>query len=280
MNFNTSLNRVEAEREARERYVQERLSTYREKGEYIRNRKFDFAKSHYDSIEKVASTAALILASGAFFGGIGCAVGSICGIPGGPPGVILGAAIGGGVGTTIGAALAVGGEVQDLAPRYKKWLNDEKGKRFAEELRVFLSDDEVLQPYTCGITLEPVIDAVRTPQGQLYERAAIVEHIQRRGNDPITREPLRIEDLVDDNDATLAASKRLNGLIEEYQGMTKKYAPKLLEGLQAKCDDLQERANRLYNAELTRLQKMFDKKEISSKEFRLRVQGLNEKYFG
>ncbi len=45
------------------------------------------------------------------------------------------------------------------------------------------------------VTFEPMHDPVITKNGHSYERATIYEHLKRSGTDPLTREPLRIDDL-------------------------------------------------------------------------------------
>ncbi|KAF2002212.1 U-box-domain-containing protein [Amniculicola lignicola CBS 123094] len=46
-----------------------------------------------------------------------------------------------------------------------------------------------------GITFEIMHDPVVTRNGRSYERATLIEHLKRNPTDPLTREPLRIEDL-------------------------------------------------------------------------------------
>ncbi|ORY03661.1 hypothetical protein BCR34DRAFT_492219 [Clohesyomyces aquaticus] len=46
-----------------------------------------------------------------------------------------------------------------------------------------------------GITFEIMHDPVVTKNGRSYERATIIEHLKRSPTDPLTREPLRIEEL-------------------------------------------------------------------------------------
>ncbi|KXT15447.1 hypothetical protein AC579_10603 [Pseudocercospora musae] len=45
------------------------------------------------------------------------------------------------------------------------------------------------------ITFEPMHDPVITKNGHSYERATIYEHLKRTHTDPLTREPLKIDDL-------------------------------------------------------------------------------------
>lgn len=45
------------------------------------------------------------------------------------------------------------------------------------------------------ITFEPMHDPVMTKNGHSYERATIYEHLKRSATDPLTRDPLRMEDL-------------------------------------------------------------------------------------
>jgi STIP1 family protein 1 len=45
------------------------------------------------------------------------------------------------------------------------------------------------------ITFEPMHDPVVTRNGHGYERATLMEHLKRTPTDPLTREPLKMEDL-------------------------------------------------------------------------------------
>lgn len=45
------------------------------------------------------------------------------------------------------------------------------------------------------ITFEPMHDPVITKNGHSYERATIYEHLKRSPTDPLTRDPLTIDDL-------------------------------------------------------------------------------------
>ena len=45
------------------------------------------------------------------------------------------------------------------------------------------------------ITFEPMHDPVITKNGHSYERATIYEHLKRSPTDPLTRDPLKVEDL-------------------------------------------------------------------------------------
>ena len=47
----------------------------------------------------------------------------------------------------------------------------------------------------CPITLAPLHDPVRTPSGQVYERAAILVWLESHSTDPFTRAPLFSRDL-------------------------------------------------------------------------------------
>ena len=62
----------------------------------------------------------------------------------------------------------------------------------------------------CPITLCPMQDPVKAPDGHTYERTAIVQAIQTYGMSPLTRQPMRVEDLVTDY--------TLKKLIDEISG--------------------------------------------------------------
>lgn len=48
---------------------------------------------------------------------------------------------------------------------------------------------------TVQITFEPMHDPVMTRNGHSYERATIYEHLKRSKTDPLTREPLTVDEL-------------------------------------------------------------------------------------
>ena len=48
----------------------------------------------------------------------------------------------------------------------------------------------------CPITLEPMTEPVIDPEGNTYEKSAILEWIALNNNSPITRRPLSVECLV------------------------------------------------------------------------------------
>lgn len=50
----------------------------------------------------------------------------------------------------------------------------------------------------CPITLCPMQDPVKAPDGHTYERSAIVRAIEASGMSPLTREPMRVDQLVTD----------------------------------------------------------------------------------
>ncbi|XP_044502995.1 E3 ubiquitin-protein ligase CHIP-like isoform X2 [Mangifera indica] len=92
--------------------------------------------------------------------------------------------------------------------------------RYMEALRQVFSkaaeDDtptEVPDYLSCKITLDIFHDPVITPSGLTYERAVILEHLQKVGNfDPITREPLNQYQLV----PNLAIKEAVHAFLEKH----------------------------------------------------------------
>ncbi|KAJ4728419.1 E3 ubiquitin-protein ligase CHIP [Melia azedarach] len=71
---------------------------------------------------------------------------------------------------------------------------------------------EVPDYLCCKITLEIFRDPVITPSGVTYERAVILEHLQKVGNfDPITREPLKESQLI----PNLAIKEAVQSFLDE-----------------------------------------------------------------
>jgi hypothetical protein len=62
----------------------------------------------------------------------------------------------------------------------------------------------------CPITLDVFRDPVIANDGHVYEREAITRWIFKRGTSPITREPLRVEELLPDDHLRCLATQRRN----------------------------------------------------------------------
>ncbi|KAI9662932.1 MAG: hypothetical protein M1821_007979 [Bathelium mastoideum] len=88
------------------------------------------------------------------------------------------------------------------AEQERKWAR-EAWKKSVDELRsTFALADPENQPhrevpdyFLDGITFEVMNDPVVTRNGQSYDRTTIIEHLKRSPYDPLTREPLTIDDL-------------------------------------------------------------------------------------
>ena len=59
-------------------------------------------------------------------------------------------------------------------------------------------DDDFMKHFICPITGEVMTDPVVTPNMHRFERKAIEEWVQKNGTCPITREPLRMDQLKPD----------------------------------------------------------------------------------
>ncbi|KAF2236961.1 U-box-domain-containing protein [Viridothelium virens] len=88
------------------------------------------------------------------------------------------------------------------ADQERRWAR-EAWKKNVDELRsTFAVADPQNQPhrevpdyFLDGITFEVMNDPVVTKNGQSYDRTTIIEHLKRSPYDPLTREPLTINDL-------------------------------------------------------------------------------------
>jgi len=69
-----------------------------------------------------------------------------------------------------------------------------------------IGNDELI----CPITLEVIDDPVITKDGHVYERAAITKWISEHGTSPLTREPLRIEELQSNDHLRRLVAERYN----------------------------------------------------------------------
>lgn len=88
------------------------------------------------------------------------------------------------------------------ADEQRKELLDEYQKKIDELRNVFaLADPANHQPREVPdylvdtITFEIMHDPVVTKNGHSYERATLIEHLKRSPTDPLTREPLTIDEL-------------------------------------------------------------------------------------
>jgi STIP1 homology and U-box containing protein 1 len=85
-------------------------------------------------------------------------------------------------------------EKQELRQQWEQKVNDLR-TAFAISDPEHLQKREVPDYLIDGITFEIMHDPVVTRNGRSYERATLIEHLKRSEIDPLTREPLRIEDL-------------------------------------------------------------------------------------
>lgn len=69
-----------------------------------------------------------------------------------------------------------------------------------------------------AITFEVMHDPVMTPSGQSYERVGLLKHVANTGVDPLTREPLRPDQLMPNHALRIACSEFLekNGWAVDY----------------------------------------------------------------
>lgn len=67
-------------------------------------------------------------------------------------------------------------------------------------------------PFLCPITLEVMTDPVMDPEGNTFERSAIMEWLQMKNISPISRNPVRVDQLV--------PNRNLKALIQEFQSDT------------------------------------------------------------
>lgn len=262
----------------RDSLIDELRSQYAAQSVKVKGRKFAFLKE-----PSSRKTALCMLGTGALagtvIGGItGGVIGGCCGSPGGPPGIAIGVAIGVPVGAAIGAAIGAGTATYILYPRYKAFLKTESGEQFTNTLSAFISKDGILEHYCCAITTEPVIDGVRTPDGQLYERSAIEEAIRLRGENPKTREKLTVDDLIPDHDASYASSKAFVDLLIEKRQATMEKAPNLIEGYDARIKDIREWHMNIGNNKFVALQKKYSDGKISYDEFQQERENIQKHY--
>ncbi|PMD47157.1 U-box-domain-containing protein [Hyaloscypha variabilis F] len=87
-------------------------------------------------------------------------------------------------------------EVEKVEERYRGKIEElrrtfELAGYNAQEAKKRKVPDWCLDDITFSVMLDPVV----TKTGQSYDRSSIMEHLKRSPTDPLTREPLRVEDL-------------------------------------------------------------------------------------
>lgn len=101
---------------------------------------------------------------------------------------------------------------------YKAGLQDTSRRRdeadLAEIFRIAAARDaggEADGAYTCTLTMEPFRDPVCTPDGNSYERAALLDHLRKVGAfDPVSRSPLSVQQLVPNYKLRVATQQYLD----------------------------------------------------------------------
>lgn len=275
----TQFERTEIAQKAREDYYSQLMATYQRKSATLSGRKVEFLKKD----PSACTEAALLIGGGTLSGAVGGAVvggilGGVCGSPGGPPGVVLGVAIGAPIGGIIGGIIGGGVAAAYLRPRYLEWCRTETGREFAGQLAIFLSEDKALEHLICPITQLPVIEGVRTPQGQLYEKSEIEAWLEVNESDPLTREPLTKNQLVLDEDASLESIKIFVAFLIDKREETREAAPSLMPGYNKLIADIRTSAMSIYNKKLAVLQKQYREERITYEDFTEQSRKLVEKY--
>ncbi len=274
-----SFNHVEANNLARDQYIQGMMNTYQRREQRLQGRRVEFLTRNRSAGRDLALLTLSGAAGGAGVGAIaGGIIGGTCGTPGGPPGILAGVVIGGGIGALIGAGIGAGIGVIVLRPRYNEWCRTEAGIEFGDNMKIFLKEDSILQHLTCAISDLPVIEGVRTPNGQLYEKHEIIAWIEKNGTDPLTRELLSKKDLVEDESASVESSKKIVTFLKSKREETVNNAPHLIEGFDALITDYREAAMCKHNNKLAILQKKWRENRITYEEFSQKSLALGDKY--
>lgn len=73
----------------------------------------------------------------------------------------------------------------------------------SDETELELEDETVPQEFLCPLTMDVMKDPVVTKYGQSYEREAILEWLVGSKTDPMTRQPLRLRDIITNHNLKL-----------------------------------------------------------------------------
>lgn len=260
--------------------VKEFRDAYREKTKNFKGRKLEFLKRDKNARDEILNCAIAGFSTGVVTGAIaGGIIGAAVGTPGGPPGMAVGAGVGALVGAGVGAAIGGGIGCAITYPRYKAWCETEPGKAFGQKFSIFLADErKVFENWTCPITLMPILDGVRTPDGRLYERAAIEAAVKKHGRNPMTDQPLRLEDLTTDDEANFSSVKSIHNLLSEKRDEIVDECPEVASGVDDFMQEMREWSITKGNQKINMLQKQFKEKKITYKEFQQKNKEIQKYY--
>lgn len=273
----------------RQKYIEEVVSAYREKGGKMRDRHFEFIRSDmkHPSGFDVSTVHAYFMSSHfVAVGGAGACIGGIIGLSVGGPaapatglaGVALGAAIGGPIAAMIGLGTGYAVAEYKCRPTYKKFCERESNKEFHANLIDLIKKEKVFEPISCGIHYLPVVDGVRTPTGQIYERCAIEDWIEKSGTDPVTRQPLSKKDLIPDEETSANAASLFVKFLIEKKKETGDPTGDLALGYEALIQDTRNTFVGFYNGKIREIQKKYRKNEISYEAMCSQTDILGKRY--
>ena len=199
-------------------------------------------------------------------------------LQGGPIGIGGGFGIGFAIGFPIGVAIGASFACHKQYPRYQRWLESDEGERFSKDLVRLLSSDALATHVNCPITQMPVLKGVRTPNGQLYEKSALVKWVNQHGTDPITREKITIDQLVTDEEASLENAKSTRNFLIKIKDDAINLQPGLQNGIEDTIADIEEQVIQRSNNKLVKIQKEWQGKKISYSEYQAKKAEIDSKY--
>jgi len=179
----------------------------------------------------------------------------------------------------IGSAIGAAASAKMIEPRFLRWCQKEEGLKFLAQLAPFVKNEGSLAKFVCPITQMVLIDAVKTPNGRLYEKYAIEDWVQKNGTDPLTREKLSLKDLKPDHSSSFDSNKIFLEVIRNKMPEIKEKAPELLENIECMVKDIRESAMDQYNSRLILLQTDYKEGRIDYEAFQKLSAKLSEKYF-
>jgi hypothetical protein len=275
-----TFDRVESGRIARDNYIKQMMDVYKQREANLGHRKVEFLKADPHAGRELGLILGTGTLSGAVAGGVvGGIVGGVLGAPGGPLVSLVGVGIGIPIGAAIGIAIAGGVATYRLYPSYQEYCKTANGTDFNRNLTMFLKDESVLAHLVCPITQLPVIEGVRTPDGQLFEKSKLEEWMEKSKTNPMTGAPLKKEDIRPDVDASFESNKAFSDFLKANRELTKTHAPQLVEGYDKLIRDLREGAISIHNRKLIVLQKQMLENKISYEQFSKESIELANKYF-
>jgi hypothetical protein len=206
--------------------------------------------------------------------GTGAGIGAACGSAAGGLGAGPGAGIGASVGLVVGLAT---GSIHRFATNFQVWKKTQKESVVREFYDRFKEVSE-FQGFKlqCPLTKTLAHDPVKTPYSDdVYEREAIEKHIHEYGACPVTKKPLKIEDLKTSLSALAHANRICKEIIAPRVGALP-LSKEQHEGLKMLLEDASDNMYYFQEQERKNMEALVKAKKMSYQEFARNMLAISE----